>query len=750
MLVSHLGTKQSESTIVLHLGRIEDALVTPAWLHERLGLRISEQWAAAQWPSNEGVLEELYNMKRADWKGSIVQVHADGSVDQLEMPHSGSLTPAEQHDLLLAGELAYVEAFGAWRLPKMDFEVPFSGSLLGQMCGLAKNQAASCATLSAETFVFPTARLEELIARVDRLRVEVETRDARWAEQAVCLAAYRRVSNLLSLVERGWSQYDGAMREDRLADVEGFRAAIDEAHDDVVRSFAGEESAAADDVLEMLDDPELVLAADRLAFNPFGIDPDEADEFLTTIRYACEHLSRSSAADRLMRDHAWPAVKAACECTPYAFARIVAEVEDTDLRAEMLSGWPRTHQEVQASLGPPQAKGVVEVLAGAGVYYRDAMKIVGAALGPGVLLTLWDTVEGSSATRGRRLAGLLLRFAISTATPDASNSQLMIGRRLSVAKVLAEVGTLPDHGSDAALRARFDALQKLDLKEQFFRAPALQGLGIVIAVAILWSAVADDEKEGFRRTVVLGAAIADLADAALPVFLRYAQYKNVAEQTKAVGDVRIMAGGAAAMFGLLAATFALADKPRPSAALAFSAESMNLGAWVLELVGTNYTRRRTTILVARGIGYRIAASGLALAGSILGAVALAWSLLPPIVIPMQGIERVLRAYFEQMLGHGGAFDGWAAHLRRSLEGSKRAFATVFPAVRMPLRPGGYDVAGEPGVWKDDDPPTFHAAHSMGFTSAEVAALFAIPEEDVIKLGILSTWQGSARPKGLRP
>jgi len=744
MSISDIGTKLTESRIELHLYNLAAKPVTPAWLHDRLGLRVDEQWDALQWPANEDVLLALYEAKREAWGAKIPRELSDGEVEQIEMGPGSDLTAEERIDLLIEGKNNLGDGFGSWALPRLDFQVPFSGTLLGQMCGMVKGAAASCATATVRTFEYPHAAVTELLARVEALQAQVVAREARWKASAECLVASRRVSNLLRLVARGWHLSTAANAKANAATVDELRLLLAEKHEEVVADLlGGDEGPAADAVLEMLSDGNLLAAAETLAFDPLAVLADEAEELATAVRHACEALSRSVGAERLLRDHAWPAIAEACRAPPYAFDRIVADMENAALRAQLETGWEATHAEVQRSLGEPQGQSVLKKLGIAGKYYRLGPSIVGSAVSEGVLMKLWDSLDGSASWRGNRLAGLLLRFVVSTGIPDNNNARLILAGRLDFGKVLAELDKFPKTKTPEALQKRADAFAGLRLKDQFARSSGTVGLGLLASVAILWSAAVDDEYGAAQRGFAVAAGIAGVAESVSHMAIYINAYQG---QTEVLGLTRQVAdtiGRWYIVLAMVAAGVAFYEKRKVSDGLSFVGGALRASGWFV----TMYSAGGEARLLAEGarVGARLLAGWLGLIGSVVGGIGLAWGLMPPLSIPVQGIEKVLYPYFEKVIEPTGPFAAHAELLRSHLRKAQRCFATHFSAVRMPTLPGGYDVVGEPGRWENDEPPTFHAAHMLGFMAGEVADLFGVPEQDVVAAGIAESMRGPRRP-----
>ena len=753
MSISDIGTKLTESRIELHLYNLAAKSVTPSWLHDRLGLRVDEQWDALQWPANESMLLALYDAKREEWKGKIPRVMSDDKTDLIEMGEGSGLTAEEQIDLLSEGKNNLEDAFAFWTLPPLDFQVPFSGTLLGQMCGLVKGEAASCVTTTVRKFEYPREAVVELLSRVETLQALVVAREARWSAAAESLAAYRRVSNLLILIARGWQVSTTANAKEHAAAVDDFRLLLASKHGEVVSGLLGEdEGPAADAVLEMLGDGDLSAAVETLAFDPLAMYADEAEELAAAVRHACEALSRSVGAERLLRDHAWPAIACACRAPPYAFDRVVGDMENEALRVEIETGWETTHAEIQRSLGEPQGDSLLKKLGTAGKYYRLGPSIIGGAVSEGVLMKLWESLDGSASWRGKRLAGLLLRFLITTGIPDNHNAKIMFAARLDFKKVLDELDKFPKSNTPKALQARAKAFADLKLRDQFARTQGTVGLGLLASAAILWSAVVDEDQTAVQRTFAIAAGIAGSVESVSHMAIYIKAYRG---QTEALKLTKLVTDGLGRMyivFAMIAAGAAFLEKRKISDGLSFTGGALRMSGWFVTLYAVPAAAAETEAAVAAAaelalqrVGARLLAGWLGLIGSVVGGIGLAWAVLPALTIPDQGIEKVLYPYFEKVIEPGGPFAGHAEALRSQLTKNRRCFATHFSAIRMPKMPGGYDVAGEPGRWEDDEPPTFHAAHMLGFMAGEVATLFDVPEQDVIAIGIAESMRGPRRP-----
>jgi len=748
MSISDIGTKLTESRIELHLYNLEAKTVTPSWLHDHLGLRVDEQWDALQWSANESLLLALYDAKREEWNGKIPRVFGDGTTELIEMEEGSGLTVEERIDRLTEGRSNLGDAFARWALPPLDFQVPFSGTLLGQMCGLVKGEAASCATVTVRKFEYPHAAVTELLSRVDTLQALVVAREARWKAAAESLVACRRVSNLLRLVARGWHVSTTTNAKENATAVDDFRLMLAEKQEEVVADLlGGDEDPAADAVLEMLGDGDLLSAAEILAFDPLAVSADEAEELATAIRHACEVLSRSTGAERLLRDHAWPAIADACRAPPYAFDRIVADMENDALRVQLQTGWETTHAEIQRSLGEPQGDSVLKKLGTAGKYYRLGPSIVGSAVSEGVLMKLWESIDGSASWRGNRLAGLLLRFVISSGVPDNNNARLMFAGRLDFKKVLDELDKLPKTKTPEALQARADAFSKLRLKDQLARTQGTVGLGLLASIAILWSAAVDEEQIAVQRGFAIAAGISGVAESVGHMAIYIKAYQG---QNEVLGLTKMVADGLGRMyilFAAIAAGAAFLEKRKVSDGLSFTGGALRVSGWLVTLYATPVaaSEAEAAAVALQRVGARLLAGWLGLVGSVVGGIGLAWAVLPALTIPDQGIEKILYPYFEKVIEPGGPFAAHAQLLRSQLTKNRRCFATHFNAIRMPTMPGGYDVAGKPGRWENDEAPTFHAAHMLGFMAGEVATLFAVPEQDVIAAGVAESMRGSRRP-----
>jgi archaellum component FlaF (FlaF/FlaG flagellin family) len=741
MEIYDIGTKVSESAIALHLYNFEVKPQTPAYLHDKLGLRVDEQWSALQWPANERVLLRVYEAKRSAWNGKILRLLSDGSVTQLEMQPGSEISEAEQIDLLIEGETVYNDPFASWLLPEEDFTVPLSGSMLGQMCGLVGGEAASCTTISDRKFVYPAAEIAELQERVQRLLEHIAVREAKWAKVAKSLAAHRKAQNLLRLQSRGFHVAPDGRGLPSAEALDKLRAAMAEAHDDVVAELMAAEGGAADAVLEMFASEEIIQATETLAFDPLAVDVDEADELIVAVRFACEALARSSAAEKLLRDHVWPAIGEACRNPPYAFDTIIADLTNRDFREQLDIGWLRTHAEVQETLGAPSGPSILKKLAQAAKYYRTGPSIISAALYEGVLMSLWDSLDGSAKWRGRKLSALLLRFVISSGIPDPSNQSLMVGGRLDFKKVLQQIDKFPKSGSPQAFLDRAEQLKKLKLRAQFMRVPSMAGLALVTSVAILWSAAVDDELEGMTRAMVLASAIANVTDAAVNIVIMVKAYQGELSALSLTADSMTAFGRLSVLFGTFASGIRMYQKGKFADVLGFTSGVLRMSGW-LSLAMASMFETNTAAGIGRHLGARILGAWLALVGSVLGHVALIWALLPAFEVPTQGPQLLFEHYFEMMLHPSGAFSSRETALRLAYGASqKRALGGYF----SPHNLGRRDLIGEPGVWGDDDPPTWHAAYMLGLNAEEIAVLFCADVEEVVSKGIPRSHRGDVRP-----
>ncbi len=739
MDIYDIGTKVSESAIALHLYNFETKSITPAWLHDRLGLRVEEQWQALQWPTNERVLAGVYETKRADWSGSIPRVLADGSVENLEMRPSTDVSAEEQIDLLLEGEASYSLPFASWFLPEEDFVVPLSGSLLGSMCGLVRGESQSCVTLSEEKFVFPAEAIAELQDRVQSLQKKIDAREAGWRRVAKSLAASDRAINVLRLVERAWGLIEGEKAASYREHIEGLRQEIETTRADVIDDLHGDESEAADAVLDMFERGELVNAVDKLAFDPLAIDSDEADELTTAVKFACDALARSSRADRLLRDHAWPAVAEVCRNPPYAFDRVVADLGSAELREELSSGWERTHEEVQKHFGAPTGESLLKKLAQGAKLYRSGTTVIGSALSEGVLVELWSSIDGTARYRGRRLAALMLRFVISSGIPDPQNVGLMVGGRLDFAKVLRHVDELGRAKDIDVFTKRLDRLKGLKLRDQFARTPSITCLRLIASVAMLWSVASDDDLDGQLRAWMLATSITQVVEDGVQAAIILKAYQGEMQFVTLSGDGSKVFGRLAVLLSLMTSIYKVrSDNAKLSDKFGLLATSMRVSSWPTMWLAEYYGLR-----TASGAALRIVSCWLAFYGALLGNVILIWALLPSVEIPKQGTQLIFERYFDVMLEDDGAFTAQAKNLRL-------AYARV-PVNAMRLRfsryafPGLHDIAGKPGEWASEEPPTWHAARMLGFDAHEIAEMFDAPFEDIVAQGIPETLRGRRPP-----
>lgn len=754
MEISEIGTKLTESTLVLHLYNIVARHLTAAWLHDRLGLRIDEQWSALQWPGNERVLLGVYERKRQDWKGKIVRILSDGEVTYLEMPPGSEISEANQIDLLLEGQAVYNETFASWPLPPEDFIVPFSGSLLAEMCGLVKGEAASCVTVKDSKFSYPHDAVNELVSRVDALKQQVAAREARWRNASKSLVAHRRVDSCLHLLARGWHLCVNPGGAEQGAHVDQLRIALGDVREEVVKELVGEEDDAAGAVLEMFADSELVSAVEALAFDPLSIDADDAEELMTAIRFACEALAHSTRAGEFLRDHVWPSVAEACRTPPYAFDRVVAGMKNARLRAELQDGWETTHDAVQSKLGAPTGESLLKTLATAGKYYRGAASVVSSGLGEAMLLQVWGCVDGTAKVRGARLGGLLLRFVVASGVPDPRNASLMFAGRLDLGKVLVYVDTLSTAPTAEALESRLKGLKDLRLKEQFARIPALAGLGLVFSVATLWSVATDDDMEATRRTIAVAAAITGVAESVSHAGVLFKIYQGQTQFYRLTGDIAKFFGWVSVLLGTVSSFLSFRESHKPSDFFMFYGGVLRTSGSALTVLSALLEQEAVQTVVGevlkgapyeallRRTAFRLLGGWLGAAGSVIGLVALVWGVLPPAHLHDQGVEAVLRRYFEEMVASTGAFASREKELRALLAAAPRsALATDLSALIIPATGPDY-LVGQPGRWEPGERPTFHAAAMFGFVAPEIAVMFGVPQADVERAEIPATHRGT--------
>ncbi len=744
MQVSEIGTKLTESTIVLHLQNVDVSPLTPAWLQDKLGLRTDEQWTSLNAPGNEAFLAAMYDAKRADWNATVLRQLSDGTFEELPMAAAAELTPEQQVDLLLEGAV-FNAPFPTWSLPKQDFIVPFSGTLLGQMCGLTHGESASCMTVSAERFEFPREALDELAERVDALRKAIGARERRWRGYAKSIAAYHRVDGLCKLLERAY-QHAARRPEEReeaelrAGQVAEFRATLNGAYADVVQDAHRGEEALADAVLEALDDPGLVEAAEKLAFDPLSVDGDIAEEFGSALRYACECLAMSVRLDVVLRDHVWPAFGAASSNPPYGFSEVVAGLDDAEFREELEHGWERTFAEVQRHIGSPKRVSAVEMLAKAGKYYRAGPSIISNALNEGTLLLVWDGLSGNPRSTGSRLAALVLRYVASLGVPDPGNARILVGGRLDVGRLFAAFEGLKGADSAEAVAARAELIKGLKLKEQFARVPVLQGVSILAYCGAIWSAMVDDEMEATQRGFVIASALVGAVESYGHIVVAVGEYFDPGAT---LADTKFLAntiGRLSVILGTVASGIAFAQDPKLANALSFGGGVLRIEGYAFSVLADS-TRPS---LAKHLLSIRIVAGWLGFAGTLLGVAAMVWSLVPPVEAREVGVAVLLPGAFELMLEPGGAFSEFERELRSAM---KRLPSRTLNVELVPV--AGLWTAdsriGRRGRWEDSEPPTFHAALRMGLVRGEIAKLFGVDEFEVAEAGVPETLRGSTRP-----
>ncbi|MBK6923522.1 MAG: hypothetical protein IPH07_39405 [Deltaproteobacteria bacterium] len=744
MQVSEIGTKLTESTIVLHLQNIDASPLTPAWLQDKLGLRTDEQWTSLNAPGNDEFLAAMYDAKRADWNATVLRQLSDGSFEELPMAPAAELTPEQQVDLLLEGAVCNTP-FPTWSLPKQDFIVPFSGTLLGQMCGLTRGESASCMTVSAERFEFPRDALDELAERVDALRKAIAARERRWRGYAKSIAAYHRVDGLCKLLERAYHHAarrpeDREEAELRAGQVADFRANLNGAYANVVQDAHRGEEALADAVLEALDDPGLVEAAEKLAFDPLSVDGDIAEEFATAVRYACEQLAMSVRVDALVRDHVWPALGAAAANEPYGFTEIVEQLKDAELRTELSGGWEKTFAEVQSYLGKKKKRGVVETLATAGKYYRSGPSIISNSLNEGVLLLVWEGLTDDPKARGGRLAGLLLRYVASIGLPDPGNARLMVAGRIDVGKLFHAFDELRGANTPAALEVRAKMIKNLKLKDQFARVPALQGLSIVAYVAAIWSVASNDHMDALQRGFTIASAVMGATESYAHIVVAIDAYFSRDVPIPETKFVANWIGRSAVCLGALASLIAFGRERDVASALSFGGGALRVEGYVFSIVAEELSEG----LASLATSLRIAAGWLGFAGTLLGLAAMIWSLAEAPVPATVGVAALVSKPLEILFEIDSPFLLREADLRAAL---KRLPPRVLNVELVPVAGlwTNDQRVGTKMAWGDEEPPTYHAASMLGLVASEIATLFGVYESEVVRAGLPTALRGPRRP-----
>jgi len=355
-----------------------------------------------------------------------------------------------------------------------------------------------------------------------------------------------------------------------------------------------------------------------------------------------------------------------------------------------------------------------------GQYYRSLIDIAGAAMHDAMISRLlvaldryrdFDKVHLPS--RMRSMAGFLFLYLANHGWQHRGHDgTLMFGKNLAYSHVLREVTILEHADHPEWLKAGQRLNEKFEVRRGFLRTHGGVSIAILVSFATFLYAASNDTKKLHLRALDIAAGVAGVGSS-VATGLEIAVLRSVADDLSAtsvlgkkLSDRALQLGALSAAFGLVASAVAGLEQYN---------RGNSYGAWTHWIsAASSGLSIAGWLSTARFVMFSFYATGIGLA---LGIVVFAMVILEGEI--RDGTEYLMETYWRNVDHPKSEARRFPAHLK-----------AVDDAIAGAIKVGAFDefhmrVGSPKKDLSTTAPPTFHAAHALGFEQEEIAALFNV-------------------------
>lgn len=752
-----LATIDSSMELVIHLGNLP-AKITVREAADLLGVLDCDIWAALRLDANEKLCKQLYKEMREVWGGTLEADLSrpldDSWPDVAELPPVGQLSHEDVLEYLELGEERGGVPQDRWLLPERDLVLPSSPDLFDQLRGVFGHGPRRRRMMEIRLVEHDEHTLDTLKGLVHTLEISLREAAKKFDRAAPGIAALERARHVLHFQDRGWwhevkkeRMTKGQVKKRREA-IKDLADALSALQVDALRKsrFPGSERAVAWQLLRHLNGHTAEGAAlgrllESIAVYPWGVTTKIKSELVDYLERAASALARSSHAEEFARDHFLDMLEAACEHPPRGIAEIISSLKRDELRNELTDGWKKTLHDARRGLkAEPAGTSPLAVVARIAKVHRGATKILKSAVSEVTLeavLRAVHKVNSKSPVGGtaRRVSALFLKYLGFTCIQHSASlgkvylppngnvpvqDALRITKNVTYARVLKLVDEVPDvdpstKAGHAALkeywrRAGRDA-RSMRLHEGFLRTPTLVGLSFLLNAATLLAAVTDEEGSEWRYAMSVTAGALGLSGTALTaVELAYLPYaKGTDKVLSAIRHTSKAVGGIAGLLFLAVTMWPILEDRRRTRTQRY-----------VDTMSAVAAGASTASFAADLLAWKAAATGLGIAGVVIGLAALAVTI--AVELGESGPEAMVEAYFKYAKDNVEVGE-YPIELE-AIEG-------LITEVRIE---DGFEDLIEIKGSRAPDPlsgsPTWFKAYKLGFSYVEIARLFDSSETEI--------------------